>query len=224
VRYNGVMKILTIEDDPNIRRQLKQGLGEAGHLVEEASDGGEGLYRAQMETFDVIVLDWMLPDISGIEILRRLRGEGMMTPVIMLTAKGELDDRVEGLQYGADDYLAKPFHFRELLARIEALYRRSATQGIEQIALGDLDVHITDRVVKRGSEPITLTAKEFDLLLLLIKHTGKYVSKFAIEDALWSLEDPPRSNAVEVNIYHLRKKLGKEKIKSFKGMGYRIDI
>jgi len=217
------MKLLIIEDDAKILSLLEQGFSEAGHICEGASVGEDALYMAQNFSYDVIILDWMLPDIEGITILKELRKQKISTPIIMLTARADIDDRVDGLSSGADDYLVKPFSFKELNARVEVLYKRAISNGVQSINIGDVAIDFSSKRVFKGEKEINLTAKEYELLLLLIKHKNSYLSKFTIEDALWGLEQPS-SNAVQVNIYNLRKKLGKELIKSFKGLGYKIEI
>jgi len=217
------MKLLIIEDDAKILSLLEQGFSEAGHIIEGASLGEDGLYMAQSFSYDVIILDWMLPDIEGIKILKELRKQKISTPIIMLTARADIDDRVDGLSSGADDYLVKPFSFKELNARVEVLYKRVLSNGEQSINIGDVVIDFSSKRVFKDEKEINLTAKEYELLLLLIKHKNSYLSKFTIEDALWGLEQPS-SNAVQVNIYNLRKKLGKELIKSFKGLGYKIEI
>ena len=217
------MRILIIEDDNNLAKLLMQGFSEAGLSPFRAEDGKEGLYMLEVDSFDVIVLDWMMPELDGLQTLKEIRKKSIATPVIMLTAKAEIDDKIEGLSSGADDYLTKPFNFRELLARVQAQYRRSLSDGSNIINLQDIEVDLNSRCVTKNAKPVNLTAREYDLLLLLLKNRGSYLSKFTIEDSLW-IDETPQSNAVQVNIYNLRKKIGKELIKSFKGLGYKIEI
>ena len=217
------MKILIVEDDNNLADILLQGFREAGHIPLRAEDGKEAIYMLEVDSFDVVVLDWMMPNMDGLETLQAMQRQSITTPVIMLTAKAELEDKLEGLGSGADDYLAKPFSFKELLARAEALYRRSVNRGSNTIRVGDIEVDLSSKIVKKSGEIVALTAREYDILMLLLKNRGSYLSKFAIEDTLW-IDEVPKSNAVQVNIYNLRKKLGKELIKSFKGLGYKIEI
>lgn len=216
------MKILIIEDDAHILSFLERGLQEEGYLVESSSDGEEGAYLATIYPYDVIVLDWMLPGKSGIEVLQYLRAKGVTIPVLMLTARGETADKVEGLRKGADDYLAKPFAYAELLARVEALYRRSLTGGDNRITLSDITIDLDAKRVIRGEETITLTSKEYALLLFLLKHRNAIVSVAMIEEQLWSAGTPVQSNVVQATMYHLRKKIGKGVIQSFRRLGYRI--
>ncbi len=216
------MKILIIEDDAHILSFLERGLQEEGYLVESSSEGEEGVYLATIYPYDVILLDWMLPGKSGIEVLQYLRAKGVTIPVLMLTARGETADKVEGLRKGADDYLAKPFAYAELLARVEALYRRSLTGGDNRITLSGITIDLDAKRVIRGEETITLTSKEYALLLFLLKHRNAIVSVAMIEEQLWSAGTPVQSNVVQATMYHLRKKIGKGVIQSFRRLGYRI--
>ncbi len=217
------MRILVAEDENNLAELLLQGLSEAGHHPFRAEDGEEALYMLEVDSYDVIILDWMMPNLDGLQTLKEIRKRSITTPILMLTAKAEIDDKVAGLSSGADDYLAKPFSFKELLARIEALYRRAINQGSNSITIGDIEIDLNAKSVTKGGKKLTLTAKEYDILLLLLQNRGTYLSKFTIEECLW-IDEVPKSNAVQVNIYNLRKKLGKEFIKSFKGLGYKIEL
>jgi len=218
------MKLLIVEDDENILSFLKRGFKESGYLVQTAMDGEDGKYLALENSYDVIVLDWMLPEISGIEILKSIRKNGIPTPVIMLTAKSDINDRVLGLGEGADDYLPKPFSFKELRARVEALYRRSVFSGKNVIKLEDIQINIDTKSVAKNGIKISLTSKEYELLLFLIKHKNAIVSNTMIEEQLWSSETYINSNVIQVTLYHLRKKIGKDLIKSFRGLGYKIEF
>ncbi|MDX1808126.1 MAG: response regulator transcription factor [Sulfurospirillaceae bacterium] len=218
------MKLLIIEDDSHILSFLKRGLLEDGYIVEDSMDGEEGLYMALHNSYDVIVLDWMLPGKNGIEIIESLRSENIKTPIIMLTAKDDVKDRVNGLRSGADDYLPKPFSYEELLARIEALQRRNITQGGNNIEVADIVININTKTVKKDEKIIDLTAKEYELLMFLIKHKNSTVSNTMIENGLWGNEEYINSNVIQVTVYHLRKKIGKNIIKSSRGLGYKIEI
>lgn len=219
------MKLLIIEDDKDILSFLKNGFSDLGYSVEGATDGEEGEYLATLNLYDVIVLDWMLPLKNGLEVLKALRKKGIKTPVIMLTAKGDIDDKVKGLEKGADDYLPKPFSFKELNARIQALYRRSVSSGVNSIKLKDFGVlDIEAKVFIKGDKEIALSKKEYELLAFLIKHKNSIVSNAMIEDGLWSGESYINSNVIQVTIYNLRKKIDKDLIKSFRGLGYKIEI
>lgn len=218
------MKILIIEDDLNIISFLKRGLVEDGYCVETSKDGEEGEYLANINTYDLIILDWMLPNKSGIEVLKSLRKKGISTPILMLTAKNEIDDKVLGLNNGADDYLSKPFSYKELVARIEAIYRRNLSDGNNQIMINDLIIDLSKKTLKKNSSLISLTAKEYQLLFFLIKYKNSMVSNGMIEEQLWSNDEFISSNVIQVTIYNLRKKIGKDLIKSFRGLGYKIEI
>jgi DNA-binding response OmpR family regulator len=171
------VKILLIEDDAHIVSFLQRGLVEEGHSIDSALDGEEGEYLASINAYDLIILDWMLPSKNGIEILNSLRQRNISTSVLMLTAKGEIDDKVLGLNSGADDYLSKPFSFKELLARIDAIYRRSLSDGKNTILINDLNIDISKKIVKKEDIEILLTAKEYELLLFLIKsNSSNYLS------------------------------------------------
>ena len=218
------MKILLIEDDSNIVSFLQRGLIEEGHSIDTSLDGEEGEYLACINSYDLIILDWMLPSKSGIEVLNSLREKSISTSVLMLTAKSEIDDKVLGLNSGADDYLSKPFSFKELTARIDAIYRRSLSDGKNIITVKDLNIDINKRIVKKENSEILLSAKEYDLLLFLIKNKNSMVSNGMIEDQLWNNEEFTNSNVIQVTIYNLRKKIGKDLITSFRGLGYKIEI
>jgi DNA-binding response OmpR family regulator len=218
------VKILLIEDDAHIVSFLQRGLVEEGHSIDTALDGEEGEYLASINTYDLIILDWMLPSKNGIEVLNSLRKKNISTSVLMLTAKGEIDDKVLGLNSGADDYLSKPFSFKELIARIDAIYRRSLSDGKNTILINDLNIDISKKIVKKEDIEILLTAKEYELLLFLIKNKNSMVSNGMIEEQLWNNEEFTNSNVIQVTIYHLRKKIGKDLIKSFRGLGYKIEI
>jgi DNA-binding response OmpR family regulator len=197
---------------------------EEGHSIDTSLDGEEGEYLACINSYDLIILDWMLPSKSGIEILNSLREKSISTSVLMLTAKSEIDDKVLGLNSGADDYLSKPFSFKELTARIDAIYRRSLSDGKNIITVKDLNIDINKRVVKKENSEILLSAKEYELLLFLIKNKNSMVSNGMIEDQLWNNEEFTNSNVIQVTIYNLRKKIGKDLITSFRGLGYKIEI
>jgi len=217
------MKILIIEDDKDIVSFLKRGLTEARHTVDSVLDGLDGEYLATTNFYDVIILDWMLPGISGIELLDNLRSNNIVTPVLMLSAKGEVQDKVEGLRVGADDYLAKPFSIEELEARLKALYRRGIAKGTNAIVIADISIDLSTKNILKGNKAINLTAKEYDLLIFLLKHKNSIISKAMIESQLWSNEEFINSNAIEATIYRLRNKLGKDLIKSYRNLGYKIE-
>ena len=219
------MKLLIVEDDEDILSFLRNGFEELGYTFDSAMDGDEAEYLIETNPYDVIVLDWMLPKKSGIEVLQSIRQKDIKMPVIMLTAKGDIDDKVKGLLQGADDYLPKPFSFKELNARIIALYRRSLSIGSNLIKLkDDISLNIEAKSIEKDGKEIILSKKEYELLSFLLKHKNSIVSNAMIEEQLWDNESYINSNVIQVTVYNLRKKLGKELIKSFRGMGYKLEI
>ena len=218
------MKILIVEDDENILSLLKRGFQEEEYIIDSADDGEDGEYLATSNSYDIIILDWMLPNKSGIEILSSIREKKITTPVIMLTARSEVDDKVQGLDYGADDYISKPFSFKELLARVKALYRRSISVVSNKIEIRDIIIDIDAKIVSKDKVELELAQKEYELLLFLAKNKNKIVSNSMIEEQLWNNEEYINSNVIQVTIYNLRKKLGKEFIKSSRGLGYKIEV
>ena len=217
------MKILIIEDDKHILSFLTRGFEEDGYVVDSAMDGAEGEYMALMHTYDVIILDWMLPSKDGLEIIKSLRKKNITTPTLMLSAKGDTSDKISGLRSGVDDYLPKPFSFEELVVRVEVLYRRNISKGGTSIAIGDISIDTNSKIVTHDNEVVTLTAKEYELLLFLLKHKNCMISNEMIEEQLWNHQEYINSNVIQVTIYNLRKKLGKELIKSSRGLGYKIE-
>ncbi len=218
------MKLLIIEDDENIISFLKRGFEEEGYTVETATDGEDGEYLATQNSYDVIILDWMLPYKNGIEILQSIKKNNIPTPTIMLTAKSEIDDKVLGLTTGADDYMSKPFSFKELQARVLALYRRSVSLGNNTITIQDITIDIDKKEVSKNGEPLKLTQKEYELLLFLVKNKNALVSNQMIQEQLWNEEEFINSNVIQVTIYNLRKKIGKDLISSSRGLGYRLEV
>ncbi|HEX8018226.1 MAG TPA: response regulator transcription factor [Flavobacterium sp.] len=222
------MKLLIVEDEPNLLSILRKGFAENNNDVSVALDGKTALEMIHNYTFDVVVLDVMLPDINGIEICRRLRASKNFVPVLLLTALGTSENIVTGLNAGADDYLVKPFKFGELDARVNALNRR-ANQDIDRvdvITIGDLEINGRAKTVKRDGEQIILTAKEFKLLYYLAKNSGRIVSRDQILDNVWDINFDMNTNVVDVYITYLRKKIDKpfktKLIHTMKGLGYVI--
>jgi DNA-binding response OmpR family regulator len=222
------MKLLIVEDEPNLLSILRKGFAENNNDVSVALDGKTALEMIQNYTFDVVVLDVMLPDINGIEICRRLRASKNFVPILLLTALGTSENIVTGLNAGADDYLVKPFKFGELDARVNALNRRAnqETEKVDTIIIGDLEINSNAKSVKREGEPIILTAKEFKLLYYLAKNTGRIVSRDQILDNVWDINFDMNTNVVDVYINYLRKKIDKpfttKLIHTMKGLGYVI--
>lgn len=223
------MKILLIEDDHRISSSVRKGLEQESFIVDVAFNGETGLDMALSNGFDVIVLDLMLPLMDGLEVCKQLRLKNNETPVLMLTAKSEISDKVTGLNIGADDYLAKPFSFDELLARIKALGRRSRNTSSEVITIGDLQLDTNTFVVKRANQQIELSKKEFLLLEFLMKNKNKTVTKDQIINKVWEFDTDILPNTVEVFIGYLRNKVDKPfkksglLIKTVRGFGYKIE-
>lgn len=234
--YNPLMKILLIEDEKRIAQYIQQGLEHKSYVVDVAHDGERGLNLALVEEYDLIILDWMLPKTSGIEILQELRASQIQTPVIMLTAKALVEDRVQGLDHGADDYLTKPFAFTELLARIRAVSRRTncaSGNGHDastptQLTAGGLTMDLKQCQVRRYKQKIKLTKKEFALLEFLLRNQGQILNKYQILDRVWSYDSDITVNTVQVYIGYLRKKIDKpfpdrpKLIKTVRGFGYKL--
>ncbi len=200
--------ILLVEDEPGIVDFLKRGLQAAGFLVEAALDGVEGERRALRESFDMVVLDLMLPGIGGMEVLAKLREVKPELPVIVLTARGEIDDRVAGLDAGAVDYLVKPFSLAELLARIRAQLRVAAQTSTTTLQCADIEANLLTRKVRRGARTVLLSTTEFELLVYLMRHRGQVLSREQILSAVWGYQHDPATNVVDVYVGYLRRKLG----------------
>ncbi|MFW5489970.1 MAG: response regulator transcription factor [Desulfovibrio sp.] len=219
------MRILIVDDEKTLLDQLRKGLEEQRYMVETALDGEEALDKLFATPVDLVVLDVMLPGLSGLEVLRALRDEGDDTPVLMLTAKGDIDDKIKGLDLGADDYLAKPFSFDELLARVRALLRRSGGQSGAALRAGDLCLDTVSRVVTRAGEPLNLTAREFSILEFFLYNKNRAVSRFSLAEHVWGDAFDPfsMSNFMDVHIKNLRKKIGDADgsvIQTIRGVGY----
>ena len=221
------MRLLVIEDYEPLRVSLVQGLTEAGFAVDATGDGREGLWYANGTAYDAIVLDLMLPGLDGMSLLRKIRQDGKTSPVLILTAKDRVDDRVAGLNQGADDYLVKPFAFEELLARVRALVRRKYDLATTVLSFGDVEIDLKAKEVRRGGETIMLTAREFGLLEVLALRRGQVVSRTEIAEHLYGFDAEPDSNAIDVHIAQLRRKLegpGRPRlIHTRRGLGYLLD-
>lgn len=219
------MKILIIEDDLKIINFLKKGLEEECYIVDFSTNGDEGLYLASINTYDLILLDIMLPIKNGIEVCKSLRSSNIQTPIIMLTAKDSIEDKIKGLDIGANDYLAKPFSFAELLARIRVQLRITTTTQTK-LSIADLELDLLNKTASRANQNIVLTAKEFTLLEYLIKNKNRVLGETTINEALSSFEDSNISNIVNVYIYRLRNKIDKnfenKLIKTVRGIGFKI--
>jgi len=221
----GARHILVIEDDAETAEQLIDCLQTSGYSVDLATDGENGLKRARSGDYVVMTVDRMLPRIDGIEVIRRLRDEGVMTPALILSALGEIDDRVRGLRAGGDDYLVKPFASREMLARVDALARRSATVVKETILrVGDLEIDLLTRVVRRRSREIELLPREFQLLEYLVRNVGQVVSRAMLLQHVWDLHFDPSTNVIDVYVGRVRRKIDSGQayplIHTIRGVGF----
>ena len=221
------MKLLVIEDDPVAREYLCKALKESGHVVDAVDDGMQGLQRATSEPFDVLIIDRMLPSLDGLTVIETLRKSGNDTPVLIVSALGEVDERVRGLRSGGDDYLIKPYAFAELLARVEVLAgRRSGDGPVTRLEVADLELDLLSRSVKRAGESIELQAREFKLLEYLMRHAGQVVTRTMLLEAGWDFHFDPRTNVIDVHISRLRRKIdkgfGAALIHTVRGAGYSL--
>ena len=216
------MRILVVEDEPRLLLNLAKSLREEGYAADTAPDGEDGVFKAVTYDYDAIVLDVMLPKLDGWELLAQLRKK-KQTPVLMLTARDTRNDRIKGLDTGADDYLVKPFDLGELLARIRALIRRSANKTSNKIEIGDVTLDTRARSVARGDQPATLTAREFAILEYLALHRGEVISRTELFEHLFDENDDTLSNLLDVHIFSIRKKLGADLIATRRGQGYCIE-
>lgn len=223
------MRILVVEDDRTIAGFLMKGLQEAGYAVDHAADGDEGLTLALSEPYDAAILDLMLPGADGLTIIDRMRGRRIQTPVLILSARRSVDDRVKGLQAGGDDYLTKPFAFAELLARVQALIRRATKTGEPaSLVVGDLTLDLATRKVERAGRAIELRPREFALLEYLMRNAGRVVSKTMILAHVWDYHFDPRTNVVDVLVFRLREKLDRDfdakMLHTVRGVGYVLKV
>jgi two-component system OmpR family response regulator len=222
------MRILLLEDDANTAAYVSKGLEEEGHTVDHLADGRDAVAKAIGEDYDVIILDRMLPGLDGLAIIKTIRSAGRRVPVLFLTALGGVDDRVEGLDAGGDDYLIKPFAFSELLARVNALARRPHIKGEEtRLKVGDLEIDLVSRKVTRGGVAIDLQPREFRLLEVLMRNRGRVVTRTMLLERVWSFHFDPKTSVVETHISRLRAKIdkpyGKELIHTIRGSGYTVN-
>ena len=224
------MRILIVEDDPHTAAFIAKGLTEDGHTVDQADNGRDGLFLATTESYDAIVLDRMLPAVDGLTVLRTLRGAGNTVPVLLLTALGDVDHRVEGLRAGADDYLVKPFAYAELSARIDSLLRRRQSAGSEvtELRVGDLELNLLTREARRGGRNIELQPREFRLLEYLMRQAERVVTRTMLLEAVWDYHFDPQTNVIDVHISRLRQKIDRGQPKpllhTVRGAGYRLGV
>ncbi len=222
------MRILVIEDDSSVAEFTCQGLREAGHAVDHADNGKDGLFLATTESYDALVVDRMLPGVDGLSIIRTLRASDDATPVIVLSALGQVDDRVKGLQAGADDYLTKPFAFSELEARIDALARRNrgSASAETMLTVGPLEMDLLKREVRRDGEAVELQPRDFKLLEYLMRHAEQVVTRTMLLENVWDYHFDPQTNVIDVHISRLRAKIDKGRdpalIQTVRGAGYKI--
>jgi two-component system OmpR family response regulator len=220
------MRVLVVEDEVKLAGLIRRGLHEEGVLADVAIKGEDALWMAESTGYDVVVLDVVLPGIDGFETCRRLRGDGVRTPILMLTARDAVEDRIAGLDTGADDYLTKPFDFGELLARLRALARRGPAERGPVLRVGDLELDAASRRVRRGDAAIDLSTKEFQLLEVFMRNPGTVLSRFQLLEGAWDTEYEHRSNVIDVYVRYLREKIdrpfGVETIETVRGAGYRL--
>lgn len=221
------MRVLLVEDDRQVVSFLLKALREVGAVVDHAADGREGLFLAAGEKYDVLIIDRMLPKLEGLAIVRTLRASGNSTPVLILSALGEVDDRVEGLRAGGDDYLVKPFAFSELHARLEALVRRGVGESLAAtLRVADLEVDLLARQVTRAGQSIQLQPREFRLLEYLMRHAGQVVTRTMLLESVWDYHFDPQTNVIDVHISRLRAKIDKDfpepLLHTVRGAGYRL--
>ena len=217
------MRLLLVEDDPGVVRFVARGLQEHSYAVDVAASGDQALYQVEINDYDVLVLDVMIPGKNGFEVCRAIRSHGKRMPVLMLTARDAVEDRITGLDSGADDYLTKPFEFRELLARLRALLRRTGELRPSRIVVGDLILDTASQTAKRGARAITLTTKEYALLEFLARNAGRVVGRSEIAEHVWDESFDPFSNLIEVYVNRLRRKLGEDHpplLQTRRGSGY----
>jgi two-component system OmpR family response regulator len=221
------MRILVVEDDREAAAYLTRGLKESGHIVDHAPDGQDGLHLAIGGSYDVAIVDRMMPRMDGLTMVRRMREEGNKTPVLFLSALGEVDDRVKGLRAGGDDYLAKPYAFAELLARVDALARRQGAEAVvTRLSVGDLELDLLSRTATRAGQKIDLQPREFLLLEYLMRHAGQVVTRTMLLENVWEYHFDPQTNVIDVHISRLRSKIDKGYVEpllhTVRGAGYSL--
>ena len=214
------MRILIVEDEPTLGQQLKSTLEGAGYAVDLSTDGEDGHFMGSTENYDAVILDLGLPEVDGLTVLDRWRREGKKFPVLVLTARDTVDDRVAGLDAGGDDYLVKPFALAELQARLRALMRRKAGEAGPMLRSGRVELDPAARSVRLDGQPVALSGREYSVLQDLMRHAGRIVSRSQLEDSVYGWDDDIGSNAIEVHIHNLRRKLGPDAVQTVRGLGY----
>lgn len=217
------MRVLLVEDDSLLGKAVRTGLEQQGHMIDWVQDGASAELALLTSDHAAVVLDIALPKQDGLALLKKIRAKGSSVPVIIITARDEISERVTGLDSGADDFIVKPFDLQELGARLRAVVRRASGRAVGDIVHGLLKVDPAARTVVLDDKPVTLTAREFAILMHLLEHRGKVLSKQQLQEALYSWREEIESNTVEVHVHHLRRKLGRDLIKTMHGMGYMID-
>jgi two-component system OmpR family response regulator len=217
------MRILIVEDEPTLGRQLKSTLEQTGYAVDLATDGEDGHFMGATEAYDAIILDLGLPEVDGLTVLDRWRKEGLVTPVLVLTARDSWSDKVAGLDAGADDYLAKPFQTQELIARLRALIRRASGNASSELVAGSVRLDTRSGRVTLAGEPVKMTAQEYKLLSYLLHHKGKVVSRTELIEHIYDQDFDRDSNTIEVFVTRIRKKLGQDVISTIRGLGYSLE-
>lgn len=221
-------KILIVEDDPTVANAVQEALTAGGHLVEHVVTGEDAIYRLKYFHYDLAILDWVLPDISGVSVCQTFRSEGGKIPVLMLTGRSDTSDKVEALDIGADDYLTKPFSYRELMARVRAMLRRPSEMDSKSISVAHLEMDLSKRMVLKNGEPLELNASEFSLLELFMKNRGRIFSSDEILEKVFSTESEATDEAVRQRVFRLRSKIDRDGapvslIKTIRGMGYKME-
>ncbi|MCH6580535.1 MAG: response regulator transcription factor [Nitrospinae bacterium] len=222
------MRLLIVEDEKKVAGFIKKGMEEETYAVDVAYDGEEGFHLAELNQYDMIILDLMLPKMDGLEVLTRLRDKKVNTPILLLTAKDAVEDKVAGLNKGADDYLTKPFAFSELLARVRSLLRRGQAETKTELKVGDLNLDLVSHKVKRNSEEIELTGKEYSLLEYFMRNEGKVLTRTMIAEHVWDYNFDTFTNVIDVYVNHLRKKIDKKYpsklLHTLRGIGYVMKV
>jgi heavy metal response regulator len=222
------VRILVVEDEKKVAGFVRKGLEEEGYAVDVAADGEQALFLAETSDYDLIILDWMIPKKDGLAVLKQLRTSGLTTPVILLTARDAVKDKVQGLNSGADDYLAKPFDFAELLARVRALFRRGKSDASTVLEVGDLRMDLLSRKVTRAGVVIDLTAKEYSLLEYFMRNAGKVLTRTMIAEHVWDVHFDSDSNVIDVYVNYLRNKIDRsfeaKLLQTVRGVGYVLKV